>query len=784
MLLDDLGKKIMIFDGGMGSEIEKKGLSGFIPEELNITHPNDIYDIHKSYKNSDFVTANTFGLNRIKYHGNYSLKELAEAAISIARKTNKIVMFDMGPTGAMLKPIGNLSFDDAYDAFKEMVIYSRDLVDGYILETFTDLYEVKAALLAVKENSDKPVFVTMTFDSSGRTLTGSTPEIMVNTLEGLGADAIGVNCSLGPKELYPIIEKIINTAHKPIIIQPNRGLPTLKNGKTIYTLEFSEFDEYVKKYIDMGVSIVGGCCGTNPEFIEGISKYKGVKVNRKDNPYNTIVNSATVLTTIENVKVCGERLNPTGKKKLKQALIDGDYDYLVKEAIKEQEAGADLLDLNVGVPKIDEVNAMINSILKVQEYCDLPLQIDSSNKDAIEVGCRYYNGIPLINSVNGEDAVMERVFPIAKKYGAVVLGLALDEKGVPKTAEERYEIAKRIIKKAEEYGIPKHRIMIDTLVLTASAEQDLVKETLKGLTLVRSLGVKTALGVSNVSFGLPNRGLLNKTFLSMAMYAGLNMPILNPLDNEMMGAVKAYNVLLGIDKGSEQYIDLYKDVEVSITTTVNSKDKPEATGTIDLYNAVKKGLKPEIKNLTLKELETNDPIYVINEILIKALSDVGTLYEKGKLFLPQLISAAEAAKEAFAVISDKFPKSEKKKATIVMATVKGDVHDIGKNICKVVLESYGYDVIDLGKDTPIEKVVEADNKYKPFAIGLSALMTTTVLSMEETIKALKANNTKAHIFVGGAVVTEDIAKEIGADYYSKDALSLVNMMEELLNEKK
>ena len=784
MLLDDLGKKIMIFDGGMGSEIEKKGLSGFIPEELNITHPNDIYDIHKSYKNSDFVTANTFGLNRIKYHGDYSLKELAEAAISIARKTNKIVMFDMGPTGAMLKPIGNLSFDDAYDAFKEMVIYSRDLVDGYILETFTDLYEVKAALLAVKENSDKPVFVTMTFDSSGRTLTGSTPEIMVNTLEGLGADAIGVNCSLGPKELYPIIEKIINTAHKPIIIQPNRGLPTLKNGKTIYTLEFSEFDEYVKKYIDMGVSIVGGCCGTNPEFIEGISKYKGVKVNRKDNPYNTIVNSATVLTNIENVKVCGERLNPTGKKKLKQALIDGDYDYLVKEAIKEQEAGADLLDLNVGVPKIDEVNAMINSILKVQEYCDLPLQIDSSNKDAIEVGCRYYNGIPLINSVNGEDAVMERVFPIAKKYGAVVLGLALDEKGVPKTAEERYEIAKRIIKKAEEYGIPKHRIMIDTLVLTASAEQDLVKETLKGLTLVRSLGVKTALGVSNVSFGLPNRGLLNKTFLSMAMYAGLNMPILNPLDNEMMGAVKAYNVLLGIDKGSEQYIDLYKDVEVSITTTVNSKDKPEATGTIDLYNAVKKGLKPEIKNLTLKELETNDPIYVINEILIKALSDVGTLYEKGKLFLPQLISAAEAAKEAFAVISDKFPKSEKKKATIVMATVKGDVHDIGKNICKVVLESYGYDVIDLGKDTPIEKVVEADNKYKPFAIGLSALMTTTVLSMEETIKALKANNTKAHIFVGGAVVTEDIAKEIGADYYSKDALSLVNMMEELLNEEK
>ncbi len=783
MLLNDLGNKIMIFDGGMGSEIEKKGLSGFIPEELNITHPNDIYDIHASYRNSDFITTNTFGLNRIKYHGNYEIKDLALAAIANARKTNKIVMFDMGPTGAMLKPIGNLSFDDAYEAFKEVVLYSSDLVDGYILETFTDLYEAKAALLAVKENSNKPVFITMTFDGSQRTLTGSTPEVMVNTLEGLGADAVGVNCSLGPKELYPIIERIINCAHVPVIIQPNRGLPTLKNGKTIYTLEFSEFDEYIKKYIDMGVSIVGGCCGTNPEFIDGISKYKGLKVNRKNNPYNTIVNSATVLTTIENVKVCGERLNPTGKKKLKQALIDGNYDYLVSEAIKEEEAGADLLDLNVGVPKIDEVNAMVNSILKVQEYCDLPIQIDSSNKDAIEAGCRYYNGIPLINSVNGEEEVMDRVFPIAKKYGAVVLGLALDDKGVPKTCEERFEIAKKIIKKAEEYGIPKHRIMIDTLVLTASAEQDLVKETLRGLTLVRELGVKTALGVSNVSFGLPNRGLLNKTFLSMAMYAGLNMPILNPLDSEMMGAIKAYNVLLGIDKGSEKYIDVYKDVEVSVTTITNNKEKTDTNNTLDLYNAVKKGLKPKIHNLTLKELENNDPIYVINEILIKALSDVGLLYEKGKLFLPQLIAAAEAAKDAFAVISSKFPKSEKKKATIVMATVKGDVHDIGKNICKVVLESYGYEVIDLGKDTPIEMVVEADNKYKPFAIGLSALMTTTVLSMEETIKALRKNNTKAHIFVGGAVVTEDIAKEIGADYYSKDALSLVNMMEGLLNEK-
>ena len=779
MLLD----KIMLFDGGMGSEIEKRGLSSFIPEELNITHSKDIQEIHLSYKEADFITTNTFGLNKNKYHGKYDIKELALKAIENAKITGKKIMFDIGPTGAMIEPLGSVTFDEVYEAYKEIVLYTKDLVDGYILETFSDLYEIKAAILAVKENSDKLLFATMTFDQSGRTLTGSTPEIVINTLEGLGVDALGVNCSLGPKELYPIVERFVNYSHKPIIVQPNRGLPILKNGKTEYVLDFSEFDQYIKKYIDLGVSIIGGCCGTNPEFISGIAKYKGLKINKKENVKETIINSASILTKIENVKICGERLNPTGKKKLKQALIDENYDYLINEAVKQQEAGADLLDLNVGVPKIDEVKVMVNSIKKIQEYVDLPLQLDSSNKDAIEAGCRYYNGIPLINSVNGEEAVMERVFPIAKKYGAVVLGLALDEKGVPKTAEERFEIAKRIINKAKEYGIEKNKIIIDTLVLTASAEQDLVKETLKGLTLVKTLGVKTALGVSNVSFGLPYRGLLNKTFLTMAMYAGLNMPILNPLDDEMKGAIDAYNVLMGIDLNSANYIEKYKDTEISITKTSSGGLKEEIKE-LNLYEAVKKGLKPEIKNLTLKELELNDPIYVINEILIKSLADVGNLYDKGKLFLPQLIASAEAAKEAFNVISAKFPKNSSAKAKVVMATVKGDVHDIGKNICKVVLESYGYEVIDLGKDVDIEKVVEADKMYKPFAIGLSALMTTTVISMEDTIKALRKNNTKAHILVGGAVVNEDIAKNIGADYYTKDALSLVNLLERLLENEK
>ena len=782
MLLDNLGKRVMLFDGGMGSEIEKRGLIDFIPEELNITHKDEIIDIHMSYSDADFITTNTFGLNRIKYHGNYSLKELCLAAISNARKTNKYVMFDIGPTGSMLKPIGSLSFDDAYEAFKEVVLFSKDLVDGYILETFSDLYEMKAALLAVKENTDKPVFATMTFDKTERTLTGSTPEIVVNTLENLGAFAIGVNCSLGPKDLYPIVLRMIKASHTPIIVQPNRGLPIIKDKKTCYTLPFSDFDEYIKKIIDIGVSVIGGCCGTNSEFISGIAKYKGLEVKKQNNPFYTIVNSSSNLVNIENVSVCGERINPTGKKKLKEAILNENYDYLINEAVKQAECGADILDVNVGVPKIDEAKIMKNAVCMIQEYCDLPLQIDSSNKEAIELGCRYYNGIPIINSVNGEEEVMNRVFPIAKKYGAVVLGLTLDENGIPKTSEERFEIAKRIINKALEYQIPKHRIIIDTLVLTASAEQMLVKETLKGLSLVRGLGVHTALGVSNVSFGLPNRPLINKTFLSMAMYAGLNMPILNPLDGEMMGAISAYNVLMGIDKASSCYIEKYKDVETEIKTISKAEARNEAEK-LNLFSAVKKGLKQSIEKLVLNELEVLSPLDIINNILIKALNEVGKLYDQGKLFLPQLIASAEAAKEAFSIISSKFPKNDAKKATIIMATVKGDVHDIGKNICKIVAESYGYEVIDLGKDVDIFSIVEADIKYKPIAIGLSALMTTTVVSMENTIKELRKNNTKAKILVGGAVLTEEIAKGINADYYTKDALSFVNLLEQICQQK-
>lgn len=785
-----LGKEVIIFDGGMGSELEKRGLDG-IPEELNITHPEEIKEIHRSYRSAYCVTTNSFGLNRIKYKGKYPIKELAVKAIENARAAvgaEQKVFFDIGPTGAMLQPLGTLTFDEAYEAFSEIVEITKDAVDGYIAETFSDLYEMKACVLAVKEHTDKPLFATMTFDSTGRTLTGSTPEIVANTLEGLGVDALGTNCSLGPKEMEGVVKRLLACSGVPVIVQPNRGLPELRNGKTVYGLSVGEFESYIGKFVEMGVSAVGGCCGTTPEFIEAIGKYGGRKVNRPSVKRGTVINSATKAVNIDGVKICGERLNPTGKKKLKEALLSGNWDYLADEAVAQQEAGADLLDLNVGLPQLNEAEAMYEAVRKVQEYSDLPLQIDSSSAEAIERGVRYYNGVPLINSVNGEAEVMDKIFPVAKKYGAVVLGLTMDKNGVPKTAEERFEIAKRIVARAESYGIPRHKIMIDTLVLTASAEQDLVMETVNALRLVRTLGVKTALGVSNVSFGLPNRGLINKTFLTMAMTCGLNMPIMNPLDGEMAGAVRAFALLSGEDKNCENYIDLYKDYSApsangtvgAVKTVAGGEKSAEKSAVSSLYDCVLKGIKSRAAELCRQELETKDAMTVVNGVLIKALEEVGNLYNDGKLFLPQLVSSAEAAKCAFEVVGGRLKKGEKNKGKVVLATVRGDVHDIGKNIVKVVAQSYGYEVIDLGKDVPVETVVEAYFKHTPGAIGLSALMTTTVKGMEETISALRKANCSCPIFVGGAVLNAEIAKQIGADYYTKDALEFVKTLEKIL----
>ena len=771
-------RKVTVFDGGFGSELERRGVLAPVPEDLNLTDAETVRAIHRAYAMADIISTNSFGLNRIKYRGKFAIEEVAKAAVENARTAGKKVFFDVGPTGGMMQPLGTLTFEEAYEAFSEVAALTKDDVDGYIVETFSDLKELKACVLALREQTAKPIYATMTFDRTCRTLNGTTPEIAAALLENLGVDALGVNCSLGPKELKPVVERFLAVAHVPVIVQPNRGLPQLIDGKTQYTLTVEDFMAPMREFLKMGVSIVGGCCGTTPEFIAELAKYSGTDVEQPEPEYQTVVTSSTRLVTIDGARICGERLNPTGKKKLKEALLKGDMDYLAREAISQEEAGAELLDLNVGVPGLDEPAVMERAALCVQEATDLPLQIDSSDPAAIEAGVRSYAGVPLVNSVNGEGKVMDAVFPIVKKYGAVVLGLTMDGKGVPRTAEERLKIAERIIARAAEYGIPRHRVMIDTLVLTASAEQPLVKETLKALTLVRKLGVHTALGVSNVSFGLPDRPRLNRVFLAAALQAGLNMPIMNPLDGEMAGTIYAFRVLSGEDAGAEDYISRYAGAVPSAPQQAAPKaESANASPVATLYEAVRRGRKGEARALTEEELKEKQPMDVVNGVLIPALEEVGRLYDSGTLYLPQLIAAAEAAKEAFAVLQEKFERTGEGRGKVVLATVKGDVHDIGKNICKVVLESYGFEVVDLGKDVPVERVVEAALREQPLCVGLSALMTTTVPSMKATIEALRAAGCTLPVFAGGAVLNAEVAKEIGADFYTANALELVKTIE-------
>ncbi len=758
----------MIFDGAFGTELEKRGIMTKMPEMLNITHKEKIAEIHKSYIEAgcDFITTNTFGANRIKMP-NEDRQSVIESAIELAKRhrTTQYVMCDIGPLGKMLYPMGELSFDEAYEAFKEIVVTARDLVDGFILETFTDLYELKCALLAVKENSDKPVFTTMTFDATGHTLTGTSPRIMAELMSNMGADAVGVNCSLGPKDLKPIVAEFLQYSDKPVLVQPNRGLPTLRCGRAVYSLSTEDFAKTMDVFCTDGVALLGGCCGTNPEFIQAIARNRGKKVVARHVEKKTTITSATRLLTFDQVQICGERINPTGKKKLKEAIINGDFDYIFKEAIKQEEAGANLLDVNLGVPKTDDVTNMKNVVVRLNEITNLPLQIDSSNPEAIEAGCRYYNGVPLINSVNGNADNMARIFPIAKKYGAVVLGLTMDDNGIPQTAEERFAIAERILEGAEEHGIARHRMMMDTLTLTCSAQQPLVKETLRALRMVtEKLGLPTALGVSNVSFGMPNREAINSTFLAMALENGLTMPIINPCNAVMTNTVLAFNALRGTSA----------DLDAFVNNAVAQEAQPVAASTtMTLADAVRRGFKAESVALTKEALQTQEPMSIINETLIPTLNTVGSDFEKQKIFLPQLISASEACKEAFDVIKTQFSQGDTHKGLVVVATVKGDVHDIGKNIVKVIFESYGYKVIDLGKDTPKETILEAYRQHNPMIIGLSALMTTTVVSMEETIAFLKENGVVCPIFVGGAVLNQPLAEEIHADYYTKDALEFV-----------
>lgn len=784
MLQDRIKNEILVFDGAMGTALQATKLkAGEIPECLNITDPELIQQIHLDYlqAGADFITTNTFGANPLKMKdAPYSYEKIIEAAIDNAylarkkanRENDSYIVLDIGPIGQLLEPMGTLTFDEAYEIIKKQVILAKDKVDAVLFETFSDIYEAKAGILAVKENSDLPVFVTMTYESNLRTLSGCDPITMVNVLEGLNVDALGVNCSLGPIELTPIIDEILKITTVPVMIQPNAGLPCLVEGKTCYNMDKDTFVNESIKHVLNGVSIIGGCCGTTTEFIAGIK----AKLPAKKIP--TTPNSATRVSsgnkTVEfglEVVVCGERLNPTGKKKLKQALKEERYDELVVEAIKQEQAGAHVLDVNVGLPGIDEVTTMKHVIKLLQEVISLPLQIDSSNYEALAKACRYYNGKPIINSVNGKDETMEAIFPIVKKYGGVVIGLTLDENGIPPLAKDRFEIAKKIIEKAKSYGIDKKDILIDCLVLTASAKQAEVMETIKAVALVKQLGVHTVLGVSNVSFGLPNRPLLNKTFLAMAMSAGLDLPIINPLDQELMATIQAFNVLYNYDKDATTYIN-HQTNQTTLTTPTQSS--------FSLSEIIIHGLKDEVSKATKELLKTTPALEIVNNILIPALNNVGKQYEENLIFLPQLIQSAEASKIAFEIIKETFKETTATKGPIIIATVHGDIHDIGKNIVKVVLESYGYKVIDLGKDVAPEIIVDAYYKYQPKAIGLSALMTTTVISMEKTIKMLKEIDNMCPIFVGGAVLTADFAKEIDADYYAKDAMEAVEIMNQII----
>lgn len=792
-----IGKNYLIFDGGFGSMLQKYGIKpGIASFEMNVLEPEKVIAIHKEYANAgaNVITINSFGLDRLHVNPEkYSLENLIMAAIKNARTAiegmeGKYCFYDIGPSGKLLEPLGDLSFDEAYEIFAEQVRVAKDHVDGFIIETMTDLYEVKAAMLAVKENSDLPMIVSVSFSDNGKMLTGASPLQFVTTVQALGATMLGVNCSLGPKELMPIVKEITDVATLPLLVQANAGLPKFDGEKTYYEIDADEFACYLGEMMEAGIAGFGGCCGTTPEHIAAtIRESKKHEFKFDPKPYVTrVTGTSTVVRIGDRVVRCGERLNPTGKKKMKEALLEGRLYDIVDEGVKQVDKGADVLDVNVGIPNIDEPQVMVDLIKQLQEVIDVPLQIDSTDPVALERACRIYNGIPLINSVNGKKEVMDQVFPICAKYGGVLLGLCINEEGIPPTAPERFEIAKNIVNEAAKYGICKERIIIDSLVLTASAQQKEVMETAKCVALVTNeLGISTCLGLSNVSFGLPNRPLINRTFLVMALQCGLKLPILNPFDYELMSAIDAFEVLNNKDVNAEDYINRHNGDSSAITTSAQTTAQASGEKSVEtvsddpLFNAICKGQKHAAVE-AVKALDGVTPIEIVEKSLIPALDKVGVDYDKGKIFLPQLMVSAETAKLVFDEIKKGInTESGATKGPIIIATVEADVHDIGKNIVKVVLQSYGFEVIDLGKDVKASVIVDAVKEYKPKAVGLSALMTTTVVYMRKTIEALKAEGLDVPTFVGGAVLTQDVADQIGATFYTKDAMESVRVCEQV-----
>lgn len=781
----------------MGTMLQRHGLKlGAIPELLSITDPDLLTNIHRQYidAGTEIVYANTFGANRRKMQKTpYTVADVVSAAIAAAKNacigTSARVALDIGPLGELLEPMGTLPFETAVDMFAEIVDAGVNAgADLICIETMTDLYEAKAALLAAKEHSTLPVWVTMSFDATGRTFTGCTIPSMARTLEGLGADAIGLNCSQGPKQLLPLFRELCCVTTLPVIAKPNAGLPDPVDGH--YDLPPEEFARTMVDVVNAGVSIVGGCCGTDPSYIRALhDAVCGMTPGARDIHHGSFLCTPTMPLEISGVRVIGERINPTGKKRFQQALLAGDLDYIVDVAIAQVDAGAQILDVNVGYPGVDEVTMLPRVVKKLQEAVDVPLQLDSTNAAALEAALRVYNGKAAVNSVNGEEKVLETLLPIVKKYGAAVVGLALDEKGLPKTAAERVEIAKRIVDAAERFGIPREDVFIDCLTLTVSAQQDQAEETLAAVrTVHREMGLQTVLGVSNISFGLPNRLLMTQTFLIRALNEGLTLPIINPNQKEIMDAVAAFRVLNGEDEGCTDYVARFGS-EAALAAekqraaiSAAPAAKAAAAAVTNLDDAIIRGLKADAARLAKEALATESELALVEQHLIPALDKVGTDYERGVAFLPQLLSAAQAAQAVFSVIRDSLAAKggePVKKGRIVIATVKGDIHDIGKNIVRTVLENYGYDVLDLGRDVPPETVVDAVVKENIRLVGLSALMTTTLPSMEETVRQLKTLPNPPSIMVGGAVVTPEYAQNMGA-FYAKDARESVEIAKKVL----
>ena len=782
----------ILLDGGMGTMLQAAGLKlGARPEELNITDPALIEGIHGQYAaaGSRIVNANTFGASAHKLAGSaYTLEQVITAGIENCKRAcapyGALTALDVGPLGELLEPSGTLAFEDAVAEYARIIKAGEAAgADLIFFETYTDLYELKAALLAAKENTHLPILASMSFEAGGRTFTGCTVESFAATARGLGADAVGINCSLGPKEIFPMAKRLAEAVpgNFPVFVKPNAGLPRADGSG--YDITPQLFALQMKPYRELHLFAAGGCCGTTPEFIKLLNgTFAGCTPGRPAHRMPSVLCTPVDTVTVDGITVVGERINPTGKKRFQQALREGDMNYVLEQAVSQAEAGAQILDVNVGAPGVDEPVLMEQVVKALQSVTSLPLQLDSSNVEALARGLRVYNGKPIVNSTNGEPEKLAAILPLCKKYGAAIVGLAIDEKGIQPKAADRVAIARRITEAALAAGIPREDIYIDCLTLTASAQQEDVLATVQALEACKKeLGVRTVLGVSNISFGLPCRTYLNTTFLTMAMYAGLDLAIMNPSSEEMMAAVYAYNVLTNRDKQSTKYIERFADrVPASTALAQAAKAVPAASAAeaeltgpyAALMKAVEKGLKGDAAAHTRALLAEKQPLEVVDEALIPALDIVGAKYEKGTLFLPQLLQAASAAQSAFEEIKTAIAQKGEgsaSKGRIVLATVKGDVHDIGKNIVRVILENYGFEVLDLGRDVPVETVVDTVREKDVHLVGLSALMTTTLKSMEETIAALRAAQLDCKIMVGGAVLTPEYAEKIGADWYAKDA---------------